>query len=90
MNNLIDSGASSPVNNPEIAHELFPNYIFPDEFEIINVHNRTKGTQALTYLILSGYCEYTLSTLPSYWMESGKMRHKYPLNFKKNFIIWHL
>ena len=54
---LIDSGAS--VINSEIAYELFPNYIFSHKFEIKSVHNRIKGNQALTYLILREFSETT-------------------------------
>ena len=54
---LIDSGASLSVIIPEIAHELFPNHIFPHEFEFKSVHNRTNGSQALTYPILREFGE---------------------------------
>ena len=59
LNILIDSGASSSVINPEIAHKLCPNYIFDHKFEIKSVHNRTKGSQALTYPILREFGETT-------------------------------
>ena len=45
---LIDSSASLFVINPEIALELFPNYIFPHKFEIKSVLNRKERKYLLT------------------------------------------